>query len=401
MARFTVRGVSYTAGMLTPSRRDSIERESEIVLSLISTGLLRTQDWEGVRNRQQPYDGNLQRGLDRLTVAALRARPKGRPLDRPQGVRDLVGTWCTTRDVGSWPLTFTADAQVSGELLIIDGRPSEFCQEWAISARDVSAELHESTLVRQVKEAADALGRHELYAEWRLALAQHAVLSATEMLALKNRFPAAPQWAAWIDDSYEAVPLEATLLGNAAVCNACRQWMVVDDQRRWQCLTWRCTRAANLPPPTLVPAHGARRLRAELVQPIAVAAIPEISLANALAARGARVVLYPELDALDLIARWPNGFTVAVDVKDWRKPYLLARNIKQFRRWNTGHPYAYDKAYVVVPADRARRGSRYCEIVAEHSPALQIQRHIAVLTDADFIKSTPNTGTAGEVTCGP
>lgn len=397
MVPSTVPGVSYTAGMLTSSRRDSIERESEIVLSLISTGLVRMQDWSGVRNRQLPYDGNLQRGLDRLTVAGLRAGNR----DQPQSVRDLVLTWCSKRDVGSWPLTFTADAQVGGELLVIDGRPSEFCQEWAISAHDIAAELHESTLVRQVKEAADALGRHELYAEWRVALARHAVLSATEMVRLKNRFPAVPQWAAWIDDSYEAIPPEATVLGDVAVCAACQQWMLLNEKRRWQCLTWRCTRAGSLPPPVLVAAHGARRLRPELVKPIALPARPELALAEALAARGARVVLYPELDALDVIARWPNGFAVAIDVKDWRKPYLLARNIKRFQVWKPGHSYCYDRACVVVPADRVRPRSRYCEIVKEHSPALQTQRHVDVLTDQELIKQCPDTGVPGEVTCGP
>ncbi|QFU86653.1 hypothetical protein YIM_07210 [Amycolatopsis sp. YIM 10] len=397
MVTSTVPRVSYTAGMLTSSRRDSIERESEIVLSLISTGLVRMQDWGGVHDRQLPYDGNLQRGLDRLTVACLRAGSK----DRPRGVRELVLNWCSTRQLGTWPLTFTADAQVDGELLVIDGRASEFCQEWAVAAQDVAAELHESILVRQVKEAADALGRHELYAEWRVALARHAVVAPAEMLALKNRFPAVPQWAAWIDDSYEPIPPEATRLGDVGVCAACRQWMVPDDKRRWACLTWRCTRAHSVPAPMMVAAHGARRLRPELVKPIALPARPELALAEALAARGARVVLYPELDALDLIARWPNGFAVAIDVKDWRKPYLLARNIKRFPAWPPGHLYHYDRACVVVPADRVRPRSRYCEIVAEHSPALQAQRHIDVLTDEELIKQTPDTGIPGEVTCGP
>ena len=45
------------------------------------------------------------------------------------------------------------------------------------------------------------------------------------------------------------------------------------------------------------PAAGAFRLRVELVRFVALPGRPELALAAALADRGARVVLYPGLDA--------------------------------------------------------------------------------------------------------
>lgn len=123
-------------------------------------------------------------------------------------------------------------------------------------------------------------------------------------------------------------------------------------------------------------------------------------MAAALAARGARIVLYPGLDALDLVATWSDGYSVGVDVKDWHKPYLLARKIKEFPTWPQGHPYHYRNAYLVVPADRVRTNKRYCDIVRRHSPALAEQPHITVLTDDDLIARCPDTGVEGTVVCG-
>jgi len=102
--------------------------------------------------------------LGRVTVRADR-RPE--LMTGPRGVSDLVWDWSATRPLNAWPLVFEADAQVGGELLLIGGEPSEFCLEWAVEALDVVAEVHESTLVSQVKTGAEQAGRPDLYTEWR------------------------------------------------------------------------------------------------------------------------------------------------------------------------------------------------------------------------------------------
>lgn len=387
--------VTFAASALSSSLRGSAERDAEVTLSLIASGLTRMRWWSGVRERERPYDNALQLGLDRLAAACACAGVSG-----PRGVRDLVWDWSTARAVNTWPLAFNADAQVGGEFLLIRGEPSEFCEEWAVDAFDVVSEVHESTLVSQVKTGAEQAGRPDLYAEWRSFVTAHAVLSPGELLKAKNRFAAEPQWPTWIGESYEPVPAGQQQDGEIAVCGQCGQWMALARNGHWTCETPRCLQAVHLPPPSLRPATGAYRLRPELVRFIALPGRPEMGLARALADRGADVILYPQLDALDLIARWPCGYAIGVDVKDWLKPYLLARRIKRFPSWPPSHPFAYTDGFVVIPEDRTARNRNYCDIVRRHSPALSSQPGIDVLTDTDLIGRVPVTGNKGKISCG-
>lgn len=380
---------------MTNSRRGSTERDAELVVSLVASGLVRTRGWRGVRERERPYDRALQLGLDRLAAVCALAGVPG-----PLGVRDLVWDWSTSRPLDKWPLTFDPDAQVGGELLLIGGEPSEFCLEWSVEALDVVSEVHESTLVNQVKIGADQAGRPDLYAEWRRFVTTHSVLDSRAFLAAKNLFLTPSQWATWVDESYEPVPPTATRQGQIAVCGLCEQWMVPSYGGGWLCGSPRCLRTVHLPNPVLRDAVGAYRLRAELVRFVALPGRPELALAKELAARGARVVLYPQLDALDLVATWPDGHAIGVDVKDWHKPYLLARKVKQFPTWGTGHRFAYQEGFLVVPADRVARNRAYCDIVRRHSPTLRDQPHVQLLTDTALIARCPDTGRPGEVTCG-
>lgn len=287
-------------------------------------------------------------------------------------------------------------------MLLIAGAPSEFCVEWAIAAYDVVSEIHESALVAHVKNVADTLARPDLYAQWRWLLIDHAVFSATEFLVQKNRFLTVPQWATWLEESYEPIPPTQAPGGVIAVCGSCQQWMAPDSGGAWCCSTTRCRSLQNLAPSTFVEAEKAVRLRSELVRFIALPGRPEIDLALALAARGARVILFPGLDALDLLAAWPDGYSVGIDVKDWVKPYLLARRIKMFPDWQPGvHPFGYQRGCLVVPKDRVAANPRYCTIVRQNSAALKAQPYIEVLSDEALIASCPDTGVAGEVVCGP
>jgi hypothetical protein len=351
--------------------------------------------WRGVVERERPYDTALQLGLDRLAAACARTG-----VTAPRGVRDLVWDWCAGRPLNGWPLAFDADAQVGGEFLLIVGEPSEFCLEWSVEALDVVAEVHESALVSQVKTGADQAGRADLYAEWRRYVTAHSVLGPADFLTAKNRFLTVPQWSTWLDESYEPIPSASLQAGQTAVCGECGQWMAPARSGDWACGTPRCLRAASLPAPELHAGAGAYRLREELVRFIALPGRPELALAESLANRGARVVLYPELDTLDMVASWPGGYAIGVDVKDWHNAYLLARHIKRFPSWGQGHPFAFDRGFVVVPRDRVSRNRAYCDIVRRHSAALRGQPHIGVLTDADLIRQCPDTGRGGEIVCG-
>ncbi|WND32796.1 hypothetical protein RI578_42620 (plasmid) [Streptomyces sp. BB1-1-1] len=377
------------------SGRASAVRASEVVLSLVASGLVGMRGWAGVRQLQQPYHRSLQLGLDRLAALCVRA---GRAA--PVGVQDLVGVWCAEQSVDAWPLEFDPDAQVRGERLLIGGEPSEFCLEWAVAAKDVVSEVHESALVKHIKDTAALLGRPELYARWRLFVTSHAVLGPDAFLAAKNAVLDVPQWATWMEESYGPVPVELAVSGRVAVCGGCEQWIVPRADGLVRCRVWRCGQRHDLPGPVWVEAEGARRLEPELVRFVALPGHPELDLAQRLAARGARVVLYPKLDSLDLVALWPDGYSVGVDVKDWHSPYLLARRIKTFPRWGAGDPYAYRKGYLVVPHDRLRSNRSYLKILERHSAALRAQPEIEVVSDRALVASCPDVGPVGEVVCG-
>ncbi|MEV7676483.1 hypothetical protein [Streptomyces sp. NPDC088752] len=378
------------------SGRASAVRAGEVVLSLVASGLVGMRGWSGVRRLQHPYDRNLQLGLDRLAALCVRAG-----VGAPVGVQDLVAVWCAERPVDAWPVELDPDAQVGGERLLIGGEPSEFCLEWAVAARDVVSEVHESTLVKHVKDTACALGRPELYARWRKFVTEHAVLERGEFVAAKNAVLDVPQWATWVEESYGLVPAEAAVGGRVAVCGGCGQWIAPRADGRVRCRVWRCARRHDLPEPAWVEASGARRLEPELVRFVALPGRPELDLAQRLAARGARVVLYPKLDALDLVAVWPGGFSVGVDVKDWHSPYLLARRIKTFPVWGADDPHAYRRGFLVVPRDRLDANPRYLDILARNSAALKAQPHLKVVCDDELVGLCPDLRPAGEVVCGP
>ncbi|MDI3384617.1 hypothetical protein QIS99_00025 [Streptomyces sp. B-S-A8] len=378
-------------------KRGSPERDSELILSLVASGLVGMVHWRGDVDRRRPYDGRLQLGLDRLAVACSREG-----LKPPTGVADLVWDWSAERSVRQWPLRLDEDAEVGDERLLVGGEPSEFCREWVCAASDVMAEIHESALVEHVKDVARALGRPELYAQWRLILTEHSVLSATELLQWKNAHLDVAPWPLWLDDSYEPIPVEATVDGQNAICRGCHQSMTPNvTTRRWSCPSWRCDVRQDLRDPVFKPSDGMFRLRSDLVRFVALPGQPELGLARALARRGARVVLYPGLDALDLLATWPDGYAIGVDLKDWRFSSLLAKKIKQFPRWPKGHPYAYSDGFVAIPNDRTRGHPEYLKTLRKRSTALRAQPHVHAITDAQLISQCPNVAPPGEVTCGP
>jgi hypothetical protein len=77
--------MTFTLAGRISSLRGSAERDAEVTLSLIASGLVRMRGWRGVVEPERPYDRALQLGLDRLAAACARAGVTG-----PRGVRDLV-----------------------------------------------------------------------------------------------------------------------------------------------------------------------------------------------------------------------------------------------------------------------------------------------------------------------
>jgi REase associating with pPIWI_RE/pPIWI_RE three-gene island domain Y len=354
--------------------------ESEIILALVASGLMRLASWTGPQDSRQPYPSALQQGLDRLTWWCMQ-----RGLEPPASVAALVARWCP-RPLAEWGMELSDGAVGDGDRLIIDGELTETCRDWAVASPDVVGDLLESRFMLEVRSTCRGMGARgqEIYVALRGLMVEAPLLTGPALLQHKNRFPDLAVWARWLADAYVPVNAADAPTGEVASCSRCRQVMR-PSASAWVCATPRC-RALSRPPRSRVqPAKGAVRLRAELVAYVSLPGRAEADLAAALENLGARVEWWPDIDSYDLLVIWPDGQRWAIDVKDWKTAYLLARHLKPLPVYPQGHEYAYDAAYIVIPADRSRRQRNYLRVLRSNSFALGGESGLRALTDKDLL----------------
>ena len=125
-------------------------------------------------------------------------------------------------------------------------------------------------------------------------------------------------------------PLLSAISGTALyiTCGRCLTLLTPLPDGGWWCERDRCRRR-GVPPPgrELIEAeagevhHLARPLRQFVTGP----GRAEIDLEARLRKLGLDVEMWPGFDAYDLRVTFPDGYTWAVDVKDWKHPGLLGR----------------------------------------------------------------------------
>ena len=89
------------------------------------------------------------------------------------------------------------------------------------------------------------------------------------------------------------------------------------------------------------------------------------------------VNLWPGIDRYDLQLRFSDDSVWAVDVKDYRSPYALARSLTTI--YGEGS-LRYDKSFYVIPQHRLRQRKDYIDILREEaklSKSIQIKSEIA------------------------
>ena len=72
------------------------------------------------------------------------------------------------------------------------------------------------------------------------------------------------------------------------------------------------------------------------------------------------VELWPGYDAYDLRIIFPDGIVWAVDIKDWRFPYLLAPRLTSLDRRGS---LTWDRAIYAIPEQREREHPGYLDIL--------------------------------------
>jgi hypothetical protein len=343
--------------------------------------------WPGPQDSRQPYPRALQEGLDRLTWWCMQRR-----LEPPVSVADLVVRWCP-RPLANWSLELGDGAVGDGDRLIIDGELTETCRDWAVASPDVVGDLLESRFMLEVRTTCRGMGGRgqELYVALRRLLIDEPVLSGQAFLRHKNRFPDLAVWMQWLTEAYVPVNAADAPAGEVASCSRCRQHMRPSPSG-WVCVTPRCRALSRPPRPRVQPAKGTVRLRTDLVTYISLPGRAEADLVAALERLGARVVWWPDIDTYDLLVIWPDGPRWAIDVKDWKTAYVLARHLTPLPTYPPGHEYGYDAGFIVIPADRIRRQRNYLRVLRTNSAALAGDARLRVLTDRDLLAMAEEVG---------
>lgn len=158
---------------------------------------------------------------------------------------------------------------------------------------------------------------------------------------------------ALLNDAYQPAPQSAAKDGVWATCRACGQLLLRTRQGAWTCETESCRDQGAPQVGRFIPLrHEAVWLRRDLRRFIAAPGRAEVRQADALHQIGATVELWPAFDRYDLRVIFPNGAVWALDVKDWRNPWLLAQHVRR-RGFPSSPPW--NRAWFVFPDERRRR----------------------------------------------
>lgn len=118
---------------------------------------------------------------------------------------------------------------------------------------------------------------------------------------------------------------------------------------------------------------------------ICLPGIPELSLLRRLeeVAVGSckhlrSVALYPGLDRYDLHLKFSDDAVWAIDVKDYRNPYKLAKKLPPI--YGEGS-LKYEIGFYVIPEARTRQYTNYIQIVRENS---KLPSHIRIMDELQF-----------------
>ena len=292
---------------VSPREEQMTLTADELTLHMIATGLIALTQRTAAQEALFPYPELLQRGLNRLTVAALRQQ-----VSPPASILELLD-WCR-RPLESWPLSLPAGLISPADQLLIDNEPSSSCDDWACTQPDIEAELTEQQLIRRVfslcRDADDPVS----YVAFRELLIKAPVLTALDLQKQLIQ-PDLIRVAEVLRESYQAAPAGWSIRGIFTCCVHCGNLLHPLTNGTFLCETEACryergplhgqTIAVHEHPMWLI--RGLRRF-------IAAPGRAELRLADKLRASGVAVELWPAFDRYDLRITLADGKIWAVDV---------------------------------------------------------------------------------------
>lgn len=369
------------------SKSSGAPDDREPVLRLVATGIVALAEaTAGGRPPRLPYPVPLQRGLDRLSVACLRAG-----VEPPASVPDLL-SWCR-RPFGEWKLPIVGPMMLGEGDRLLDGpSPTSVCQELFVDAADVESELAEQRILLKVLDVCRAASSQEAYVAFRRLLIERPVITPGELHGVLNDKPDLMILRNYISEAYQPAPAECVVGRKVLVCKGCGNLLVRNASRESACADERCR------------FHGQAVVRQEisletvhplwLIRPlrtfVAGAGAAEVRLAGTIKKLGLDVEMWPNFDTYDLKITFHGGIVWAVDVKDWVSAYLLARNVKpipDFPRW--------DRAYFVFPEQGRERPPDYIRAFKRNCHVLSNLPPVDAAMEKHFLKLVRRRITGG------
>ena len=349
----------------------------ELTLHLSASGVVKlTETVKNGNSPTLPYPKELQRGLDRLVLNCL--RQKQTP---PQGIPDLL-SWCQ-RPLAEWPLELPEEAGTADKLLD-RGMPTEICEEWAIASPDLEAELTQKKLLLNAISVCKSADAPDSYVAFRRLLIEKPIMTEFELLQQCHE-PVLEKLAEQLQTAYEPAPESAVVGGQFHCCSNCGNLMLRAIAGDLVCTEERCRTKSLGKPGTQIPqSQGVFWLKRGLRRFVAAPGRAEVRLLEKLEKLGKlqQVELWPNFDSYDLRIVFPDGEAWAIDVKDWRNPFLLAKKVREQQPPIPSAP-SWQQAYFVFPDDRKQQRSDYLRAFRNHS---KLPKNIKAKFEKELIK---------------
>lgn len=350
----------------------------ELIVHLIASGLIElVQQAQTQTALSLPYPAPLQRGLNRLVLRCVRHQRQP-----PQSMMDLLN-WCR-QPLASWELDLPRGSVTEDETLLDEELPTATCEAWARSGRDIEADLHEARLLLDVMQVCQRAQDPQAYTAFRRMLIERPVLTAFEFQMILNE----AQFDLLVEHlraAYQPAPRSAIDNGAWATCAICGNLLLRSSRRHERiCEDEQCRAQGRSAPSRILPLRDeVVWLRRDLRRYVAAPGRTELRLAARLEGMGLKVELWPAFDQYDLRITFPHGTVWAIDVKDWRNPFLLARHVNR-RPFPSNPPW--DRAFFVFPDLRRSQRTDYlrafrttCRILSDQVQACfesDLLRHV-------------------------
>jgi hypothetical protein len=353
---------------------------SEAILPLLASGLTyMTALVNDGKPPQAPYHCDWHRGLNILAAECLM-----RDIEPPTHIAAAID-WCHL-PLREWPIRFPVPTYLLDIALLEQEQPTELCREYAYRG---GAEMEAcQKLMERVLSEARRHRRPDAYVALRQHLIEYPVLP--EEALMKMSFdPRVSPLGANLTELYERVPTAVAEQGKILICGFCG-WTLQRYQGRLCCGDDRCRILTGdfIYPPTKErdePPKQLYRVRRAIRRYIVAPGIYEINAMKQLRALGLSVELWPGYDTYDLHIAFSNGDGWAVDVKDWRFPHLLARQLTPLQEVDG---YRLTRAIYAVPDERVRENQNYLAVLQNATTNVGSSNDFTILTISALIKET-------------